>query len=116
MTTTPETAFTLTVRCLKPILCGMVGGKLMSLVTSVLLAANMLQPKMNMGLLRCTTAQTAERRWMVIAMDEDDIWYDYDWCYECGGYGDDWFLNDDGELESACPYCHIYRERMGIDE
>ena len=53
---------------------------------------------------------------MVIAMDEDDIWYDYDWCYECGGYGDDWFLNDDGELESACPYCHIYRERMGIDE
>ena len=34
---------------------------------------------------------------------------DYDWyadvCYECGGYGDDYFVNEDGELESACPNC-----------
>ena len=49
-------------------------------------------------------------------MDEDDIWNDYDWCYECGAYGDDWFVNDKGELESSCDYCHIYRERMGIDD
>lgn len=33
--------------------------------------------------------------------DEDD----YDWCYECTGYGDDYFVNEDGELESACPTC-----------
>ena len=37
---------------------------------------------------------------------EDDYeWDDFDWCYECTGYGDDYFLNDEGELESACPTC-----------
>jgi hypothetical protein len=36
---------------------------------------------------------------------EDDIWDDYDWCYECTGYGDDYFVNEDGDLESACPTC-----------
>lgn len=37
---------------------------------------------------------------------EDDYdWDDDDYCYECGGYGDDYFINDDGELESACPTC-----------
>lgn len=30
---------------------------------------------------------------------------DYDVCYECGGYGDDYFINDDGELECYCPRC-----------
>jgi hypothetical protein len=35
----------------------------------------------------------------------DDDWDDYDHCYECGGYGDDYFINDEGELESACPTC-----------
>ena len=33
--------------------------------------------------------------------DDDD----YDYCYECGGYGDDYFVNDEGELESSCPTC-----------
>lgn len=33
--------------------------------------------------------------------DDDE----YDYCYECGGYGDDYFVNEDGELESACPTC-----------
>ena len=32
-----------------------------------------------------------------------DDWDDYDHCYECDGYGDDYFINEDGELESACP-------------
>lgn len=31
---------------------------------------------------------------------------DYDACYECTGYGDDYFLNDNGEWESRCPHCH----------
>lgn len=39
------------------------------------------------------------------AEDDLDIWDDFDWCYECGGYGDDYFINDEGELESACPGC-----------
>lgn len=30
---------------------------------------------------------------------------DYDVCYECTGYGDDYFINDDGELECYCSQC-----------
>lgn len=36
---------------------------------------------------------------------EDDLEWDYDACYECTGYGDDYFINDHGDLESACPTC-----------
>ena len=39
------------------------------------------------------------------AEDDYDIWDDDDWCHECTGYGDNYFLNEDGELESACPAC-----------
>lgn len=28
-----------------------------------------------------------------------------DYCYECQGYGDDYFINDDGELECYCFQC-----------
>lgn len=35
----------------------------------------------------------------------DDIYEELDPCYECGGYGDDYFINDDGELECCCPTC-----------
>ena len=40
-------------------------------------------------------------------MDQDDkFWEDYDFCYECGGYGDDYHFNKDtGELECNCPKC-----------
>ena len=38
-------------------------------------------------------------------MDRD--YYD-DVCYECTGYGDDYFINDEGELECYCPYCLLY--------
>lgn len=34
--------------------------------------------------------------------DDDD---DYDTCYECRGYGDDYWINDDGELECRCDDC-----------
>ena len=27
---------------------------------------------------------------------------DYDYCYECGGYGDDYYYDDDGNLVCAC--------------
>ena len=30
---------------------------------------------------------------------------EYDVCYECGGYGDDYFINEDGELECYCSQC-----------
>lgn len=30
---------------------------------------------------------------------------DYDRCYECTGYGDDYILDENGELVSACDDC-----------
>ena len=30
---------------------------------------------------------------------------DDDYCYECSGYGDDYYVNDDGELVCRCPEC-----------
>ena len=30
---------------------------------------------------------------------------DYDYCYECSGYGDDYHVDDDGELVCRCPTC-----------
>lgn len=32
-------------------------------------------------------------------------WDDDDYCYECSGYGNDYFINEDGELECYCPQC-----------
>lgn len=37
---------------------------------------------------------------------DDEYDYSDDYCCECGGYGDDYFVNDKGELERYCPYCH----------
>ena len=31
--------------------------------------------------------------------------------YECTGYGDDYFINDDGELECFCPQCPMNPDR-----
>lgn len=33
----------------------------------------------------------------------DDIYYEI--CFECMGYGDDYYLDDDGELVNACSDC-----------
>ena len=30
---------------------------------------------------------------------------DYDYCYECQAYGDDYLLNENGEWEDACSRC-----------
>ena len=32
----------------------------------------------------------------------DDFWDDYDICYECTGYGDDYRIDDEGELVCNC--------------
>lgn len=37
-------------------------------------------------------------------MDYDEI------CYECTGYGDDYYFDEDGELVSACSECP-FREK-----
>jgi len=41
---------------------------------------------------------------------------DYDPCYECRGLGDDYIINDDGELESWCDKCGVNPDRMKDDE
>lgn len=43
---------------------------------------------------------------MVDEWVDDEYDYGDDYCYECGGYGDDYFENENGELESYCPYCN----------
>lgn len=30
---------------------------------------------------------------------------DYDYCYECTGYDDDYYINEDGELVCYCGEC-----------
>lgn len=35
----------------------------------------------------------------------DDFWDNYDYCYERTGYGDDYRIDDDGELVCNCPDC-----------
>lgn len=44
-----------------------------------------------------------------------DSLYDADYCYECGGYGDDYFINDDGELECRCDTCPFRNVKMEDD-
>ena len=41
---------------------------------------------------------------------------DYDVCYECKGYGDDYFINDDGELECYCSQCYLSRDYDNYDD
>lgn len=37
--------------------------------------------------------------------EDEDPWDDYDWCYECTGYGDDYHYDENGELVSSCDDC-----------
>lgn len=34
--------------------------------------------------------------------DDDEEW---DYCYECTGYGDDYYIDEEGELICRCPEC-----------
>ena len=38
-------------------------------------------------------------------------WSDSDICYECSGYGDDYYYNEDGELECKCATCYVMQSR-----
>lgn len=43
--------------------------------------------------------------------DESDVWDDYDQCYECGGYGDDYYYDEEkDELVSNCSTCPYFTE------
>lgn len=32
-------------------------------------------------------------------------------CYECTGYGDDWYFDESGNLVSACADCWVAKRR-----
>lgn len=42
-------------------------------------------------------------------LEDDDYYYDdddeWDYCYECTGYGDDFYIDEDGELVCRCSEC-----------
>lgn len=41
-------------------------------------------------------------------MMDDDVQIEFDeddYCYECRGYGDDYYYSDDGELVCRCSQC-----------
>lgn len=40
--------------------------------------------------------------------ERDDI------CYECTGYGDDYYMDDDGNLVSACSDCPFNKDKEKI--
>ena len=41
-------------------------------------------------------------------MDEDRYFHI---CYECTGYGDDYYIDDNGELTCSCPECWVTKEK-----
>ena len=43
--------------------------------------------------------------------DPWDEWTYADICYECRGYGDDYYIDADGELVSACTDCWVMMEK-----
>lgn len=44
---------------------------------------------------------------LVAEDEEEESWEDYcaDRCYECSGYGDDYYTDENGEMVSACDDC-----------
>lgn len=50
--------------------------------------------------------------------DYDDMYENYDICYECRGLGDDYYFDDDGELQCSCDRCLLnpdWRNDYGTD-
>ena len=41
-------------------------------------------------------------------VEDDDFWDDDDICYECTGYGDDYYIDEDGELQCRCFECPFF--------
>lgn len=42
--------------------------------------------------------------------------YDPEVCYECTGYGDDYYANEDGEMVCACDNCPNSPHYIGEDD
>lgn len=37
-------------------------------------------------------------------------------CYECSGYGDDYYIDEKGELKNACPDCPFNPNKWNDEE
>lgn len=51
--------------------------------------------------------------------EHDDSEYDFtreDICYECGGYGDDFSFDEDGELVCNCPTCPFNEDNVDNED
>lgn len=49
---------------------------------------------------------------------EDDLYDEEDeddYCYECGGYGDDYYVDENGEFVCRCPECSMNLNRFDED-
>ena len=44
---------------------------------------------------------------------EEDPYY---YCYECCGYGDDYYMDEDGELVCICPDCPMNHNYDYLEE
>ena len=40
---------------------------------------------------------------------------DFDYCYECSGLGDDYYVDEDGDLVCFCPECPLNPGRRDDD-
>lgn len=46
-------------------------------------------------------------------MKEEIALYDEDYCDECGGYGDDYYIDEEGNFVWRCPECPYGKEEVG---
>ena len=44
-------------------------------------------------------------------MNDEDL----DLCYECEGYGDDYYVDEKGELSPRCPVCPFFPYKDDLD-
>lgn len=45
----------------------------------------------------------------------EDEWDEYDYCSECRRLGNDYIVNQNGELEFWCEYCSVNPDRFSDD-
>ena len=51
-----------------------------------------------------------------MSRQKDDDQYYLDMCYECTGYGDDYYFDEEtGELESSCCTCPAFKHFQSND-
>ena len=56
-------------------------------------------------------AKAVSNRWATLRREEEKMKQPYDgYCYECMGYGDDYYIDDDGELVWQCPDCPYFEQ------